>query len=147
MIESANNKIYFRSDFGKNISREVNIMLGKNKHMNPGSFLLNLSGVAATATEMVTTKPCTTSILLSFTSARCLWILAEAAMLFGSASLLSFAVQKSCASSKVRRGSSTNQNSVLSKKTEVSWWPTETHSKLVVNSWQWFKYDPEKNTF
>lgn len=46
----------FQIRFWESVSREINIMLGKNKHMNPGSFLLNLSGVAATAAEMVTTK-------------------------------------------------------------------------------------------
>lgn len=98
-------------------------------------FLFSIYEKCAVGTEMITTrekkKPCTTYSLLQLAFLRYCRIFVIATKLCGSASLLPFSLQKSCASSKPSRGSSTNQNSVPSMKIEVSWCPPETNRKLL----------------
>lgn len=67
-------------------------------------------------------------ITCSLTSVRYLWTCLRAVKLCGSASLLSFILQKRYASSYVSWGSFTNQNSASSMKTDVSWCPPEKHN-------------------
>lgn len=78
-------------------------------------------------------------LLLLLTSFRYWCICVPAVELSGAASLLSFELQKSFASSKVSFGSFTNQNSAPSMKIDVSWCPPEMHSKLLWNHDTWWQ--------